>query len=72
MILASIGWLANVLLVIALVGIGRRWRPAFLFQFAGELMWASKSYAIGAWDMLAICVIFAGLSIAGFVQWGRK
>lgn len=70
--MGMLGWIANALLVVGLAGIGRKWRPSFLFQFAGEVLWSVKAAADGQAHLLAICVVFAALAALNFYQWRKS
>lgn len=66
------GWIANALIVIGLWKIGDRWRHAFLFSIAGEILWSVKSLLSGQYDLAFICIVFCALAFRNWIRWGRE
>lgn len=67
------GWIANALLLIGFWLIGKKYRIAFLFTFAGEVLWVITCIAREtSLDMIAICLVFAVLALRNFILWGKQ
>lgn len=69
--MAWLGWVGNALLLAGALGIGDRHPAGFLLIAAGETLWSLKSFKMRQWDMLAICLAFAGLAVRNFLLWTR-
>ncbi len=65
------GWVANIFLLIGLVGLGKKWKHAFLFTAVGEVLWVVESVLIARWDMITLCAVFAVLALWNWVVWNR-
>lgn len=65
-----IGWLANGLLIVCAATVHKhRW--SLLVGAAGGFLWATKAYAAGWWDLLAIEIVLSLLQIRGYIKWRR-
>ncbi len=64
-----VGWMSSALLIVGVIGVGRLWRPSFLFTIAGETGWAAVGIALNRWDLAIVCMVFAFISAANWVQW---
>lgn len=65
-------WFANLLIVIGLWTLGYKWRHAFLFSIAGELIYTLVSYARGDYELCTICIVFCILAFRNWWKWGGK
>jgi hypothetical protein len=66
-----ITWIANGLLISGLWGVSNRWRPAFLLQVAGNVLWGGVAIARGDAALATLCAVFILLCLRGFVLWGQ-
>jgi hypothetical protein len=58
----TLGWAGNLLILIALVCIGRKWPIGWLFSVLGNIVWCWYAITLSMYDILAVdglCVIMA-------------
>lgn len=67
-----LAWIGDAFLVVGLVGIGYRYRPAFLASIVGESLWITHTYSTGDWALRSICVVFLAAAVNGYIQWGKS
>lgn len=67
--IGSLGWIGNVLIVIGLWKVGDKWRHAFLFSIAGEVLWTIKATMTGQYDLAIICAVFCVLASRNWWKW---
>jgi hypothetical protein len=65
-------WIANILICIGLWTIGYKWRPAFLFSIAGEVLYTVMAYQKEQWELCFICVVFCALAARNWFLWGKN
>jgi hypothetical protein len=66
-----LAWIGNLLIVVGLYKIGDKWRHAFLFSIAGELLYIARSVAAKDWALAFICVVFCAMAFRNWVKWGE-
>lgn len=66
-----LAWIGNLLIVVGLWKIGDKWRHAFLFSIAGELLYVARSVANRDWALASICVVFCAMALVNWIKWGR-
>lgn len=64
-----IGWIANIIILVGMIGIGDRKRSAFLVTMIGEVIWATVGITRGEIDLTVICVLFAGIAGRNYLKW---
>jgi glucose dehydrogenase len=67
----TLGWLGNVLIITAMILIGRKQTCGWLYSIAGNVCWCVYAISLGMWDVLFIdgtALVLAGYY---FVQWRR-
>lgn len=64
-------WLANLLILIGMWTLGNRWRHAFLFSIAGEVVWAIVAASRSQWELSFICAVFCVVAARNWVRWGK-
>lgn len=65
------GWVANVVLVIGVIGAGYKWRLSCLFFALGEGIYALSGYHTSRSDLTTISVLFAIVWLKNYFMWGR-
>jgi hypothetical protein len=68
----TLGWLGNVLIIIAMVMIGQKRKIGWLLSIAGNVCWCAYAISLGMWDVLFIDG--TALVLAGYYyrQWRRE
>lgn len=64
-------WIANVLILIGMYLIGRKWRVCFVFSGLGESIWCVSSALEGRYDLAFICFVFVMGCGVNYYRWGR-
>lgn len=69
----TLGWVANIFLLVGLWFLGKDRRWPFLLTFVGETVWlvAILTSTLVMWDMAFICVVFAMLALNNWRKWGN-
>lgn len=65
------GWVGNVFLILGLVLAGRKWKHAYAWTVAGEVLWLIESAKLVRWDMIVLCAVFAVIAAWNWWQWVR-
>jgi hypothetical protein len=66
-----LAWIGNLLIVIGLYKIGDKWRHAFLFSIAGEVLYIARSLAGRDYALAFICVVFCAMALRNWIKWGQ-
>jgi hypothetical protein len=66
-----LAWIGNLLIVVGLYKIGDKWRHAFLFSIAGEILYIARSVAVKDWALAFICVVFCAMAFRNWIKWGE-
>lgn len=69
MVSEIIGWIGNLILVVAQWKVGDKARTAFLLMVVGELTWLVASILKESPSMSFLCVIFAGIAMRNYWKW---
>lgn len=64
-----LGWSGNVVLITGLLLIGRRYRHAFAWTVAGEVIWLIESIRLARVDMAFLCLVFAAIAAYNWRLW---
>ena len=66
----TLGWLGNVLIITAMILIGRKQTCGWLYSIAGNACWCVYAIKIGMPDVLFIDGIALCLAVYYYRQWG--
>lgn len=72
MIIQTLCWIANFILIAGQLAIGNKHKWGFLLVALGEFIWIAASIALWQPAMIFICVIFGSLAIRNYYEWTRK
>lgn len=64
------GWVGNLFIWYGLFKVGSKNRSAFLWTIFGEIIWFGYASYLGLWDLSISCLVFAGLGVWNYRQWG--
>jgi hypothetical protein len=65
-------WIANALVLVGLFLVGGKRRSAFVWTFAGEVLWTIAGIRAGMYDLASICAVFAAMAAVNWWRWGKE
>lgn len=65
-------WIGNLLILIGMYLIGKKYRSAFLWSAAGETIWTVTATMEGRYDLASICAVFVVMAVANYFRWGKE
>jgi len=67
----TLGWIGNILILLALVCLGRKWSIGWLFSILGNIVWCWYAIRLQMLDMLAIDGLTLLLASYNWWAWTR-
>ncbi len=67
----SFGWVANAILIVGTILVGRKWRHAFLLTALGNAIWFIIGWQTHAWALVFLCLAFVSLSLYNWLLWWK-
>jgi len=64
-----IGWIANILIVVAIMFIGRKQRIGWIFSIIGNLLWCIYAVQLNLWSALFIDGLTMIIGIYSWRKW---
>ena len=65
----TLGWLANVFILLAYLLLGRKRRDAWIFSFFGNLLWCVYAIQLNMLDVLAVDGAALILAVRAWYLW---
>ena len=67
----TLGWAGNILIVIALFCLGRKWTIGWIFSIFGNLLWCWYAISIHMYDILAIDGLCVIVGVYNWLSWRK-
>jgi hypothetical protein len=65
----TLGWIGNILIMVALWQTGRKNKSGWIWSFAGNVIWCSYAIQLWMWDMFFVDIVCLLLAVYNWVKW---
>jgi hypothetical protein len=65
----TLGWIGNILILLALWQVGQKKRSGWLWSVAGNIIWCQYAIGLHMWDMLFVDGISLCLAAYNWHKW---